>query len=224
MVRIRGNPYELSFRHYTKNDPEIMGIQRSRRGKRAFHFCVPGTDTHLRGGRDAPVVTGTSNTSSEKKWCWLASDQFEPEEWQPYPDKLQGYLDRACMSDSMRIRVRIGGRPYIIDLMSRAQISELSGSVRQIKKMVVPSAVAIASPVVTPTPTTTTTRTPVVPATGTTNAPPTTTTNAPPTTTTTTTAGSKPQQARWQWNSGSKSFKDWKDYDSQLNVDIEKAY
>ena len=138
MVRIRGNPYELSFRHFQKNDPEIMGIQRSRRGKRAFHFCVPGTDTHLRGGHDAPVVTGTSN-SSEKKWCWLASDQYEPEEWQPYPDKLQGYLDRACMSDSMRIRVRIGGRPYIIDLMSRAQISELSGSVRQIKKMVVRS-------------------------------------------------------------------------------------
>ena len=144
MVRIRGNPYELSFRHYRKNDVDFIGLQRSRRGKRAFHFCVPGTDTHLRGGYDAPVVA-TTNTSnnSEKKWCWLASDPYEPERWEPYPEKLQGPLDRACMSDAMRIRVRIGGRPYIIDLMSRAQISELSGSVRSIKKMVVRSACSI---------------------------------------------------------------------------------
>ena len=239
-VRIRGRIFELHFKHYIKNAPTIMGIQHSRNGKRAFHFCLPGTDTHIQSttaatstpvtipvGTTTTVVPSTTTTTTQKKvWCWLASDPYDSvDKWVAYDDKLQGVIDRACMSASMRTRVRIGGRPYIIDVMSRTQVSEHTGGMRKIEKTVPTGSgggstgvtnnnTVVATPVVaTPVVATPVVATPTVPA---------ATTHTPSSTTTTTL--DKKQGVMWQWNAGNKRNRDWKDYDGKLNTQIEKAY
>ena len=219
--------FEMVFKHFDKTDVRIrLGVQMSDYGNRAFHFVIPGKDTHLmpekRTREDVPPVTatpvathaaavkgdgGSGRGDAQAVWCWNASNSAKKDNWIAYSKTHQKNIERAATSPSRQARIFIKNVPYLIDLYTNTQVNEYTSAMRLVQKTI-PTELLESSRNATTT--------------GGGSGAVRHVDDKRVTTTTSDTTASPTFQ--WQWNSGSKKYEEWKNYTKEANEVLEKAY